>query len=367
MINVLFFLPDKNKSIIEFIHNLPKDEDLFFDVAFSIEEVKIKDKDVLITFAHDFDKLTGVHFEKTAIIFLRCNRHSLSYVYKEALKHDVSTILEKTDFPIIPKVVKKVYSQLLSKLKTKTQKAHSILITSFKGGAGKSFVGFNLFYHLSRLSSANNPLYVDISLPFGSLKPLADLSAKVSWHTIRPLLQNVNDLTIDRLNGIIVEKNKLNFLTCPQDYSVQKPLNYVEMVNLLGVAKRYFDIVFIDFPTIFNENIFKATTAVDTILIVFSLDPQSINALYNGLNSINISNDNIKNKIKFIVNFFDSSQLEILSELKKRIDLDIIGVVEEDYEAATVFTQKASFIKQSNLVLTKNFTDISEAILKSFK
>lgn len=303
------------------------------------------------------------------ILLLVESQTDLSEVYRKAKRLNCFTIHTlPLQSDALFKSISQAHKQLLEEKKAsykEKRKGITLAITSFKGGAGKSLVSYNLACHLTRFLKDNQILLIDQSFPFGASRAFLNIESKFSWDTVRPLLAENKLLSKKRLFGVLnFSSFDFSLLTAPESFETNTPLTKDELEILKNSAKEYFSFTIGDFPTTNSKSHLEMLNLFDNILVVFTPEPSCLFNTYNSLSYLRLHQKEIYQKMLFLANKIDSRSPVTAKVLQDKLKINLFGKIEEDLEAVNIHLAKALPFEDENLVITQDFKALAEGIFK---
>ncbi len=151
----------------------------------------------------------------------------------------------------------------------KTHESTTITVFSPKGGSGKTTIATNMaaaYAQRHRLKT----LLVDIDLQFGDVAIMLGVEPQ---QTVLDLVMSQGELDADKLRGYVTRHpSGLDVLPSPLRPEDAELVSDERLGNLLDVARRSYDVVIIDTPTIFNSSVLTALDRTDALLVVASME-----------------------------------------------------------------------------------------------
>lgn len=175
------------------------------------------------------------------------------------------------------------------------KQAKTILVTSVKGGTGKTTTALNLagIYQKRNLET----LIIDLDVYGGSVAASLNLTYE------NDLFDAMDDLNNNRFNAledyIVNYTNKLDVLPAPKDPRLANKMSSKFLHVILAKAKLKYDVIVIDTNYFLGELNLIAMDASDEILYLVTNDPMD---LKNMRSMVSIYNDMDKENYKIILN-----------------------------------------------------------------
>ncbi|NVO24263.1 AAA family ATPase [Donghicola mangrovi] len=125
-----------------------------------------------------------------------------------------------------------------------------LAVQGIAGGTGATTMAVNLAWELANMKAPKEPrvALLDLNFQFGSVATYLDLQRRDAVHEALSDIESMDDEAF--CSSMVQFQDKLNVLTAPPDIL---PMDYVsqpDMVHLLETARRNFDYVVIDMPSV---------------------------------------------------------------------------------------------------------------------
>lgn len=241
-----------------------------------------------------------------------------------------------------------------------------IVISSGKGGTGKSTLAVNLSVDLCR--KGKKVLLFDADLGLANIDIMLGIVPKFNLYHVVSGLKTIQDITIsvdDNLHIIPGGSGVYELANLSQDKLKQ-------LLVPLGKLDGVYDYMIIDTGAGISESVITFLLAGDDVIIVTTPEPTSITDAYGIVKSL--SKHKFEGKVYLVVNrVSDSSEGIMVGEkfklvCKKFLDIDLIllGYIVNDPLISECIKKQQSFIKQyPKSTAAKNVNMISEGLLKN--
>ena len=202
-----------------------------------------------------------------------------------------------------------------------------IVITSGKGGVGKSTISANLSYSICDLGY--KVCLIDADFGLKNLDVLLGLENRVIY--------DLKDVMMNRCSlkqVLIKDKRKENLYLLPACKSMSfEELNIENMVKMMDILKEDFDYILLDSPAGVEKGFLYASGLADEAVVVVTLDVAS---LRDADRVIGILNKEGIDNIKMIVNKYNNDDVEkgrcmLLKEAYDILSVPLLGIVYDDH------------------------------------
>lgn len=235
--------------------------------------------------------------------------------------------------------------------------ARVIVITSGKGGVGKTSVTSNLGISLAK---NHKVCLIDADLGLKNLDVVLGVENRVIFD-MQDVISGICSLT----QALVKDKKNNNLFILPacKSIDVQK-VNFEYLEKIIENLKERFDYILIDSPAGIERGFHNAIRSADEAIVVVTLDVSSIrdaDKVIGILNSNNIQN------VKLIMNRVNIKHIQegislSISDAVDVLGVDVLGVVYYD-EAINKGNNKGIPVShESNSIATRCFCNISKRI-----
>lgn len=243
-----------------------------------------------------------------------------------------------------------------------------IVISSGKGGTGKSTLAVNLSVDLSR--KGKKVLLFDADLGLANVDIMLGLVPKFNLYHVVSGLKTIQDIIIPADQGLHIIPGGSGVYELA-NISQEKLRN---LIVQLGKLDGIYDYMIIDTGAGLSESVLTFLLAGDEVIIVTTPEPTSITDAYGIVKSL--SKHRYEGPIYLVVNKVnDSSEGIMVGEkfklvCKKFLDIDLVflGHIVNDPLISEGIKKQQSFVKlYPKSVAAKNVSMISEVLLKNIQ
>lgn len=214
------------------------------------------------------------------------------------------------------------------------ENCRTIMVTSCKGGVGKSTVAANLAIQLA--NDGYKTLIIDCDFGVRSLDLVMGLEDEVIFDILDIFLRDISPET-----AAITDKRSENLMFIAAPYSYNDELSVDDFKNGISKIKEALkpDYIIIDTPGDTGMPFKLASAVADTALVVSTYQPISIRAAER--TGILLGDEGVSDR-RLVINCFDPKSKEItdlpsLTEIIDKTSIRLIGIV--PYEARVVECQ----------------------------
>lgn len=233
----------------------------------------------------------------------------------------------------------------------------AIVITSGKGGTGKSSLTVGLASCLAAMGKRVLCLDMDIGL--------RNLDLSLGMSDIA--LMDVSDVlqgrcTLDRAAAVHPRLDKLALIPAPLTPPDQ-PLSQKAMEQLVAEAKQRYDFCLIDCPAGIGSGFRLAVCAADRAIVVSTTDPVSIRAAQSAVSQLRRQRIPIHLAVNRITRQFLRRMNTNVDDAMDALGLPLIGIIPEDPKVTLAASQGQLLIMQSKNGAAKAYYHISKRLL----
>lgn len=203
----------------------------------------------------------------------------------------------------------------------------AIVVTSGKGGVGKTTVTANLGYGLA--ISGKNVVLVDTDIGLRNLDVMIGLEGKIVFNLV-----DVADGICDLSQALIKDSRMSSglYLLPASQSKYKEDVSFGQMREIIGMLKKNFDYVLIDCPAGIEHGFTNAVQSADAAIVVVTPEVTSVrdaDRVIGLLETFEIKD------VSLIVNrvrpeMVNSGTMMAVDEIAGLLDIALIGVIPED-------------------------------------
>jgi pilus assembly protein CpaE len=265
-------------------------------VSFPTESVVVLAPSVPLVDCFDFAERMRVERPTLGVILVRERFDSL--MLSDALRAGVREVVARSDLDELRAAAWRA-AELASRLQPTRQligvgpdarggaSADGLVVTVFsaKGGCGKTTLATNLGAALA--STDRDVCVLDLDLAFGDVAIALQLHPA---HTIADA-SRLGGLDEAGLRGLLTQHSRgLSVLAAPTEPGAADQIEARLVGDLLRVLRRMFDVVIIDTPAAFSDQVLAAFDATDLFLLIATLDIPALKNLKLTLETMDLLN-----------------------------------------------------------------------------
>ena len=194
--------------------------------------------------------------------------------------------------------------------------ARVIVVTSGKGGVGKTSVTSNLGITLAKTSKV---CLIDADLGLKNLDVVLGIENRVIFD-----MQDVISGVCSLAQALVKDKRNNNLFILPacKSIDVQK-INFTYLEKIINDLKNSFDYIIIDSPAGIERGFYNAIKNADEAIVVVTLD---ISSVRDADKVVGILNSNNIQDVKLIINRVNMKHIEEGISLSMSDAVDVLGV-----------------------------------------
>lgn len=236
--------------------------------------------------------------------------------------------------------------------------ARTIVVTSGKGGVGKTSICVNLGISLAK--AGNKVCLIDADLGLKNLDVVLGIENRVIYD-----LQDVINGNCTLNQALVKDKRQdsLQVLPACKSLDVQK-IDFSYLKKIVNDLQEDFEYILIDSPAGIERGFFNAIGGANEALVVVTLD---ISSLRDADKVVGILNVNNINEVKVIINRVDPKKIDskVSLDIDDVIDvlgLGVLGEVYDDDEVRSGNNRGVPVVYSSNSIASKCFKNISKRL-----
>lgn len=197
--------------------------------------------------------------------------------------------------------------------------AKVVTVFSTKGGCGKSLVATNLAVMLAQ-DAGQRVALLDLDLQSGDLAIMLQLMPALSLYDAS---KSIDRLDLEALSGYLTpHASGVQLMAAPMEPSVAESVTAEAVSRILELLRAAFDVVVIDSPAFFTDQVLAAFDVSDQIVLVASMDVPSVKNLRLALTTL-AQLGHGRDRIRTVLNRADSNVGLRTSEVEKSLDTPI--------------------------------------------
>jgi len=235
--------------------------------------------------------------------------------------------------------------------------ARVIVVTSGKGGVGKTSVTSNLGIALAR---SNKVCLIDADLGLKNLDVVLGIENRVIFD-----MQDVISGVCSLAQALVKDKRSSNLFVLPacKSIDVQK-INFSYLEKIIENLKESFDYILIDSPAGIERGFYNAIRSADEAIVVVTLD---ISSIRDADKVIGILNSNNIQDVKLIINRVNMKHIEegislSMSDAVDVLGIGVLGVVYFDESISQGNNKGLPVCHDNKSIASKCFNNISKRI-----
>lgn len=235
--------------------------------------------------------------------------------------------------------------------------ARVIVVTSGKGGVGKTSVTSNLGIALAK---DHKVCLIDADLGLKNLDVVLGIENRVIFD-----MQDVISGVCSLAQALVKDKRNSNLFILPacKSIDVQK-INFSYLEKIINTLKDSFDYILIDSPAGIERGFYNAIRCADEAIVVVTLD---ISSIRDADKVIGILNSNNIQDVKLVINRVNMKQIEdgislSMSDAVDVLGIGVLGVVYYDEAISQGNNKGVPVSHESKSIASKCFNNISKRI-----
>ncbi|WP_070120414.1 AAA family ATPase [Bacillus marinisedimentorum] len=216
---------------------------------------------------------------------------------------------------------------------------------SGKGGSGRSIIS-SVFSQTMKLESTAQVLLMDLNLQFGGTETFLSIESNRSIADLQPVIDELNESHIRN----VAQKEKfsqLEVLLSPRDAETAETLTDEFVERLLRTARRSYDFVIVDLPTVMDEVTYTALEEADAIYYVMTPDTPSIQILKQAEKLFSRLGINVKGRMSLIVNGISRENEINANDIKNTIDYPLEAKIRRDFKGVQTAVNQGEPLRKS--------------------
>lgn len=236
--------------------------------------------------------------------------------------------------------------------------ARVIVVTSGKGGVGKSSLCVNLAGQLANMGY--RVCLIDADLGLKNLDVMLGLEGRVIFD-----IQDVINGNVTLNKALVRDKRLENLFLLPACKSIDvTKVNYIYMEKIIVELKREFDFVFIDSPAGIERGFYNAIRGASEAIVVVNNDVTSIR---DADKVIGILNSQSILDTKLVMNKVSSRKIDEktcigINDVLDVLNIPLLGVVYEDESIIKANNNGTPLIMESKNIINKCYLNIAKRL-----
>ena len=235
--------------------------------------------------------------------------------------------------------------------------ARVIVVTSGKGGVGKTSITSNLGISLAR---EHKVCLIDADLGLKNLDVVLGIENRVIFD-----MQDVISGVCSLAQALVKDKRNNNLFVLPacKSLDVQK-INFSYLEKIIETLKQSFDYILIDSPAGIERGFYNAIRSADEAIVVVTLD---ISSIRDADKVIGILNSNNIHDVKLIINRVNMKHIEngvslSMTDAVDVLGIGVLGVVYYDESISQGNNKGVPTSHDNKSIASKCFSNISKRI-----
>lgn len=235
--------------------------------------------------------------------------------------------------------------------------ARVIVVTSGKGGVGKTSVTSNLGVSLAK---SHKVCLIDADLGLKNLDVVLGIENRVIFD-----MQDVIGGVCSLAQALVKDKRNNNLFILPacKSLDVQK-INFMYLEKIIENLKESFDYILIDSPAGIERGFYNAIKSADEAIVVVTLD---ISSIRDADKVIGILNSNNIQEVKLVINRVNMKHIEegislSISDAVDVLGVGVLGIVYYDDAVSEGNNRGVPVSHENKSISSKCFNNISKRI-----
>lgn len=203
-----------------------------------------------------------------------------------------------------------------------SRKGRLVTVFSAKGGCGKTTVSTNIATILAGMG--RRVCLVDLDLAFGDVAIALQLMPS---HTIADAVPLEATLDAEGVQGLLTTHSSgVKALVAPVQPDAKETISAALVGHLLEVLKAEFDVVVVDTPPAFDDQVLQAFDHTDVLILLATLDVPALKNLKLTLETLELLNFP-RDRWQLVMNRADSKVGLSINDVEKALQVPIVGQI----------------------------------------
>lgn len=342
---------EETRSVIKKILNLDKDKFDIVGEASNGEEVlelipKIKPDmvlmDINMPILNGLEATERITNEFPSVIVIIMSVQAESDYLKKAMFHGAKEyIIKPFNYDNLIETITTTYNKFKDRKvqlnsAEKLRDAKVIAFFSSKGGVGKSVLALNSAVIMSKQKN-KKILLVDMDLQFG------DISMMVNQYNQKTVLDAIDDGQLDSYETIkpylYKYNDNLDMLFAPGKPEAAEYIVKETIEKIMKSIKKQYDVIVVDTGVNFNDNTLYILDMAERIMLISSMEIVALKNTKLGLKVMeSLGYD--KNKVKLVINRFNSSYGISKKEVEEAFKDGIFAIIPDEEKIVAISVNK---------------------------